>query len=119
MLRVLPLLLLFVMSFAAAASLDERANAAFARVALRPEQQAPYDEIIRTYYQRMSEMAKHASWGASSNEQLQRLVKNRGTKISDETVVKMSKVLDEKQLEEFRYAIDLANRSFYESIPTE
>jgi hypothetical protein len=119
MARVLPLLLMFIASFfasfVAAASLDERASAAFSRVQLRPEQQAPYEAIVRDYYQHMNEMVKRASW-QNSGEMLQKLVRNRSVKISDDAAEKASKVLDDKQLEDFRYALDLANRSFVEAV---
>jgi len=115
MARVLPLLLLFVASFVAAATLDERASAAFSRVQLRPDQQAPYEAIIRDYYQHMNEMVKRASW-QNSGEMLQKLVRNRSVKISDDAADKASKVLDDKQLEDFRYALDLANRAFVEAV---
>jgi hypothetical protein len=122
MARVLPfvvsLLLLFVAESVAAASLDERANAAFAHVQLRPDQQAPYEALVRDYYKNMNEMLKRASW-QNSGELLQKIVRNRGEKISDQTMEKAGKVLDDKQLEDFRYALDLANRSFVESIEKE
>jgi hypothetical protein len=65
----------------------------------------------------MNDMLKRASW-QNSGEMLQKIVRNRGEKISDETMEKAGKVLDEKQLEDLRYALDLANRSFVESIET-
>jgi hypothetical protein len=119
--RVLPFawswLLLFVTVFATAASLDERANAAFARVQLRPDQQAPYEALVRDYYQHMNDMLKRASW-QNSGEMLQRIVRNRGEEISDKTIEKAGKVLDDKQLEDLRYALDLANRSYVDSVET-
>jgi hypothetical protein len=113
---VLSLLLLFVSVFAAAAtSLDERANAAFSRVQLQPDQKAPYEALIHEYYQHMYDMVKRASW-QNSGEMLQKMVGNRGEKISDETMQKAAKFLDDKQMEDLRYALDLANRSFVETV---
>lgn len=116
-LAVLSMLFLFMTTLASAASLEERAAAAFAHVPLRAEQKAPYEDIIRDYYQKMNDMLKRASW-QNSGEMLQKLVEKRSVKISDDTIDKMSKVLDDKQLGEFRYALGLANRSFIESIAT-
>jgi hypothetical protein len=118
MARLMLLLLLFVFAFAAAASLDERANAAFSRVQLQPDQKAPYETLVRDYYQHMYDMVKRASW-QNSGEMLQKMVRNRGEKISDETMKKAAKLLDEKQLEDLRYALDLANRSFVETVGAE
>jgi hypothetical protein len=117
--RLLPLLLLLVSIFVAAAtSLDERANAAFSRVQLQPDQKAPYETLVRDYYQHMYDMVKRASW-QNSGEMLQKMVRNRGEKISDETMKKAAKFLDDKQMEDLRYALDLANRSFVETVGAE
>ena len=115
---VVSLSLLFVAAFVAAASLDERANAAFARVQVRPDQQAPYETLVRDYYKNMNDMVKRASW-QNTGEMLQKIVRSRGEKISDQTLEKAGKLLDDKQLQDLRYALDLANRSFVESIVTE
>jgi hypothetical protein len=108
-------LLLCVASIVFAASLEERASAAFANIELRADQQDAYQAIVADYYKRQADMYKR-SMRQSSGPDVTKLVRNRNRGISADTVKKMRKVLDPQQLEQFQYAIDLADRSFLESV---
>jgi len=98
-----------------AASLAERADAAFSRVAVRSDQQTQYVDIVQRYFQRQADMYKRTARKVSGSD-LDVLVKNRNRKISNDTVKQMGKLLDAEQMKDFRYAIELADRSFLQSV---
>jgi hypothetical protein len=82
---------------------------------VRADQQEKYVALVQDYYKRQNEMYKR-SMRQSTGPETERLVKNRNRKISEDTVKKMRRVLDAQQLEQFQYAIDLADRSFLQSV---
>ena len=110
-------LLLCVASIVSGAALEERASAAFASIELRADQREAYQSIVAEYYKRQADMYKRTMRQSSGPDAL-KLVRNRNRGISADTVKKMRKVLDAQQLEQFQYAIDLADRSFLESVGT-
>ncbi len=117
--RIMPLLLtsslLCFASIAFSASLEERARVALSGIELRENQQDKYVALVQDYYRRQSEMYKR-SMRQQSGPDAEKLVKNRNHKLSDDTLEKMGKLLDPQQLEQFQYALELADRSFLESV---
>jgi hypothetical protein len=117
MLRVrmfLPLVLLFAAAVASAtASLTERAQAAMLKVEVRQDQQERFEKIMDDYYQRCTAMYRREA-NSSPGEVDQRVPRLLRT-ISKDTLSKMQKVLDPKQMEAFQYALDIENRRFLQN----
>lgn len=108
------LLLLFVAGGAGAtANLTERAHAAMMKVEVRADQQERFEKIMDDYYDRSTAMYRREVHSAPGevNERVPRLLRT----ITKDTVSKMQKVLDPKQMEAFQYAIDLENRRFMQN----
>ena len=112
--NLLPLLLLFIaLGAGAATNLTERAYAAMMKVEVRADQQERFEKIMNDYYDRSTAMYRrevHSSPG-EVDERVPRLLRT----IAKDTVSKMQKVLDPKQMEAFQYAIDLENRRFLQN----
>jgi hypothetical protein len=111
---VVLLALLFVaVAAGATASLAERAQAAMLRVEVRDDQSDRFEKIMDDYYERCTAMYRRES-NSTPGEIDQRVPRLLRT-ISKDTLSKMQKVLDPKQMEAFQYALDLENRRFLQS----
>ena len=112
-LGVLPVLMLFLASAAGAATLAERAQAAMLRVEVRPDQEQQFEKILNDYYERCTAMIRRET-NTSPGEVDERVPRLMRT-IANDATSKMEKLLDPKQMEAFRYALDLENRRFLQN----
>jgi hypothetical protein len=111
---VWPFVLLFVaVTAGATASLAERTQAAMLRVEVRQDQQERFEKIMNDYYERCTAMYRREA-NSSPGEIDQRVPRLLRT-ISKDTLSKMQKLLDPKQMEAFQYALDLENRRFLQN----
>jgi hypothetical protein len=109
--RLLPALLLCVACFAdAAASLTERAEAAMYRVGVRADQNEKFQQIMTDHLDRATAMFRREV--RTNREELDKRVPRLLRSISNDTLKRMSKVLDAQQMEAFKYVLDLEDRRF-------
>jgi hypothetical protein len=114
MIRLVPVVLLFFVCLAhATASLTERTQMAMLRVEVRPDQSEQFEKIMNDHYDRCTAMARREI--RNSPDEVDKRVPRLLRTISKDTLKKMSKVLDAKQMEAFEYALDLENRRFMQS----
>jgi hypothetical protein len=97
----------------ATATLAERTQAAMLRVQVRPDQQATFEKIMDDYYQRCTAMFRREVH--TTPDEVDKRVPRLLRTISKDTLGKMKKLLDPKQMEAFEYALDLENRRFMQS----
>jgi hypothetical protein len=114
MIRLMPLALLFVAWHAnATASLAERTQAAMFRVEVRADQGARFEQILDDHLSRATAMIRREV--RTSPDDVDKRVPRLLRTISKDTLKKMSKVLDAKQMDAFKYALDLQNRWFMQN----
>src|SRR5262245_31626922 len=90
---------------------DERVQAAYARMQLRPEQKEPFNKILKDYYSRRNAMYRRES-ERSGSEEIGRRMKASLNSLGQKTLKEMTKVLDERQMDEANSLIDAATDSF-------
>jgi hypothetical protein len=94
---------------------DERVNAAYVRMQLRPEQKEPFNKILKDYYSRRNAMFRRETERSGSDE-IGRRMKASLNSLGEKTLKEMSKVLDEKQMEDADSLIDAATESFLSDV---
>jgi hypothetical protein len=94
---------------------DERVNAAYVRLQLRPEQKEPFNKILKDYYSRRNAMFRRETERSGSDE-IGRRMKASLNSLGQKTLKEMSKVLDEKQMEDADSLIDAATESFLSDV---